>query len=182
MKQVLFIHSAGPQGEGEGSFGLLRYLVDELGSEFQVVAPEMPDPDDPQYATWKKKLKEEIASLDDGAVLVGHSLGGSVLFKFLSEEELGKSFAKLIAIAAPFWGSNSNWKVENFTLPEDFVSRSSLLPAVVLLHSIGDDIVPFDHLEKYMNHIPSATARQLSGNDHVFQNGLKELAEEIRKA
>ncbi|WP_185960059.1 alpha/beta hydrolase [Planococcus soli] len=181
MKQVLFIHSAGPQGEREGSTGLLRYLEDELGSGFQVIAPKMPNPEDPQYATWKVKLKEEIAALDDGAVLVGHSIGGSALFKFLSEEELGKSFAKVITIAAPFWGINSDWELENFTLAENFVSRSSLLPDVVLFHSIGDDIVPFNHMGKYMENIPNATVRQLTGSDHVFQDGLEELVEEIRK-
>ncbi|MDQ0428700.1 putative alpha/beta hydrolase family esterase [Planomicrobium stackebrandtii] len=181
MKQVLFIHSAGPQGEQEGSTGLLRYLKDELGSTFQVIAPKMPDPEDPQYARWKQKLKEEIASLEDGSVLVGHSIGGSALFKFLSEEELGKSFAKLITIAAPLWGINADWEIENFTLAEDFISRSSLLPNVVLFHSIGDDIVPFNHMEKYMENIPKATVRQLPGSDHVFQDGLEELVEEIRK-
>lgn len=181
MKQVLFIHSAGTQEEGEGSSGLVKYLEAELSTSFQVIAPKMPEPEDPQYDRWKKALKEEITSLDDGAVLVGHSIGGSVLFKFLTEEELGKSFSKLITVAAPFWGSDSEWKVESFALPEDFVSRSSLLPHVVLLHSIDDDVVPFDHLEKYMENIPSATVRQLSGNDHVFQEGLAELVEEIRR-
>lgn len=181
MKQVLFIHSAGPQGDREGSAGLLRYLKAELGSGFQVIAPKMPDPEDPQYAAWKVKLKEEIAALDDGAVLVGHSIGGSALFKFLSEEELGKSFAKVITIAAPFWGINSDWELENFTLAENFVSRSSLLPDVVLFHSIDDDTVPYNHLEKYLENIPSATVRQLPGSDHVFQEGLEELVAEIRK-
>ncbi|MBT2569650.1 alpha/beta hydrolase [Planococcus sp. ISL-110] len=181
MKQVLFIHSAGPQEEGQGSAGLLQYLEEELGSAFQVIAPKMPDPEDPQYVEWKNKLKEEIASLDDGAVLVGHSIGGSALLKFLSEEELGKSFAKLITIAAPFWGIDKDWELEDFTLAEDFVSRNSLLPDVVLFHSIGDDIVPYKHLEKYMENLPSAKVRQLSGSDHIFQEGLAEAAEEIRR-
>lgn len=76
MKQVLFIHSAGPQGEGQGSTGLLQYLERELGSAFQVIAPNMPGPEDPQYPAWKEKLTEELVHLEDGAVLVGHSIGG----------------------------------------------------------------------------------------------------------
>lgn len=180
-QQVLFIHSAGPQGAQEGSTGLVQYLENELGADFQVIAPRMPDPEDPKYAKWKKTLNEEIAGLDDGAILVGHSLGGSVLLKFLSEVELGKKFAKLITIAAPFWGIDGEWQSADFTFTENFVSRSSLLPQVVLLHSIGDDIVPFKHMEKYMENLPGATVRQLAGNDHIFQDGLPELAEEIRK-
>lgn len=181
MKQVLFIHSAGPQGEQQGSGGLLQYLKEELGPAFQVIAPKMPDPEDPQYTQWKKKLKEEIASLDDGAVLVGHSIGGSALLKFLSEEELGKSFSKLITIAAPFWGIDEGWKLDGFTLAEDFASRSSLLPDVVFFHSIDDEIVPYKHMEKYMENLPSAKGRQISGSDHIFQEGLAEAAEEIQR-
>src|SRR5690606_41066011 len=181
VQQVLFIHSAGPQGEQEGSGGLVQYLRNELGAAYEVRAPAMPNPEDPKYENWKKRLKEEIASLDDGAVLVGHSIGGSALLKFLSEEELGKSFAKLISVAAPFWGIDEEWKLEEFTLAEDFVSRNSLLPDVVLFHSIGDETVPFKHLEKYKENLPSATVKELSGSDHVFQNGLEELKEEVRK-
>ncbi|WP_394120154.1 alpha/beta hydrolase [Planococcus donghaensis] len=180
-QQILFIHSAGPQGEEQGSAGLVKYLQDELESAYEVHAPKMPNPEDPQYAPWKDVLKKEIAALDDGAVLVGHSIGGSALLKFLSEEELGKSFAKVITIAAPFWGIDADWQLEDFTLAEDFVSRNSLLPDVVLFHSTDDEIVPFKHLEKYKENLPSATVKELSGSDHVFQNGLKELKEEIRK-
>lgn len=180
-QQVLFIHSAGPQGKHQGSSGLLEYLENELGSAFQVIAPQMPAPEDPKYTQWKKLLNEEIAGLDDGTILVGHSLGGSVLLKFLSEVELENTFAKVITIAAPFWGINDEWQLEDFALAENFVSRSSVLPQVVLLHSIGDEIVPFEHLEKYMDNLPGATVRQLAGSDHIFQDGLPELAEEIRK-
>ncbi|MBD8015975.1 alpha/beta hydrolase [Microbacterium sp. APC 3898] len=181
VQQVLFIHSAGPQGEQEGSWGLVHYLRNELGTAYEVRAPAMPNPEDPKYENWKKRLKEEIASLGDGAVLVGHSIGGSALLKFLSEEEMGKSFAKLISVAAPFWGKDEDWQLEDFTLAEDFVSRNSLLPDVVLFHSIGDDTVPFKHLEKYMENLPSATIKQIPGNDHVFQEGLQELVDEIRR-
>ena len=180
MQQVLFIHSAGPQGENQGSTGLQQYLEGELGSAYQMIAPKMPNPEDPQYAEWKKVLKKEIASLEDGAVLVGHSIGGTALLKFLSEEELGKSFAKVITVGSPFWSIDADWEKEDFALADDFVSRNSLLPQVVLFHSIKDEIVPFSHLEKYMENMPSATVKQLAGNEHVFREGLKELADEIR--
>lgn len=181
MKQVLFIHSAGPQGEHEGSTGLLQYLEEQLESDFQVIAPKMPDPDDPHYLPWKDVLKKEIEALDDGAILAGHSIGGSVLFKFLSEEPPEKPFAKVITIAAPFWGINSQWTIEDFMLEENFGSHHSQLPEVVLFHSIGDAIVPFNHSEKYLEKLPEAVLKELSGSDHLFMEGLKELAEEIRK-
>lgn len=180
-QQVLFIHSAGPQGEQQGSSGLLQFLKKELGTAYQVIAPEMPEPEDPKYKEWREVLIEELAALEDGSILVGHSIGGSALLKFLSEEELGRSFSKVIAIAAPFWGIDEDWQLEDFQLADDFSTRNSLLPDVVLLHSIGDDIVPFSHLQKYMENLPNATVKQLPGNDHIFQEGLAEATDEIRK-
>lgn len=179
-QQILFIHSAGPQGEQQGSSGLLQYLENELGPAYQVIAPEMPEPEDPKYKEWREVLKNELAALEDGSVLVGHSIGGSALLKFLSEEELGKSFSKVITIAAPFWGIDEDWQLEDFNLMDDFSSRNSLLPDVILFHSIGDDIVPFTHLQKYMENLPNATVKQLPGNDHIFQAGLAEVVHEIR--
>ncbi|ANU11833.1 hypothetical protein A1A1_08209 [Planococcus antarcticus DSM 14505] len=99
-----------------------------------------------------------------------------------TEEKLGNSSAKVVTISAPFWGIISDWEIENFELAEDFVSRSSLLPDVVLFHSIGGDKLPFNHLEKYMENLSSATVRQIFRSHHVFQEGLKELAVEIREA
>ncbi|MCM3611799.1 alpha/beta hydrolase [Planococcus sp. MERTA32b] len=180
-KQVLFIHSGGPQGDQQGSSGLLRHLKNELGPGYEVSAPRMPDPENPKYSEWRNVLKEELAALEDGSILIGHSIGGSALFKILSEEELGKTFEKVISIAAPFWGMNEEWQLEDFHLVEDFSSRSSLLPDVVLFHSIGDDIVPFEHMERYMENLPKATVRQIPGNDHIFLDGLPDLADEIRK-
>ncbi|MEZ0482869.1 alpha/beta hydrolase [Planococcus sp. SSTMD024] len=181
MRQVLFIHSAGPQGEQEGSSGLLQYLREQLDAEFQVIAPKMPDPDDPHYRPWKHALQKEIASLDDGAIVVTHSLGGSVLFKFLSEEAPEKPFAKIITVAAPYWESNSQWAVEEFLLEENFGCHMPPLPEIVLFHSAGDPIVPFSHSQKYSKKLSNATLRKLPGNDHLFPNGISELVSEIRK-
>ncbi|RNF39009.1 alpha/beta hydrolase [Planococcus salinus] len=179
-KQALFIHSAGPQGKGEGSTGLLEYLQKELGDDLEWIAPQMPNPENPAYAEWQEQLRKEIGLLDDGAILVGHSIGGSALLKFLSEEELGKKFTALFTVAAPYWGINDDWKKEDFTLAENFTSRNSLLPKLVMYHSAGDPVVPFSHVERYAKELPSADIRKLEGGDHLFLDGLPELVEEIR--
>ena len=44
-KQILFIHGAGNQHKPEGSGKLVAYLRQQLGSDYQVLAPDMPDPD-----------------------------------------------------------------------------------------------------------------------------------------
>lgn len=120
-KQVLFVHSAGPQNAHEGSDAFKASLVQQLSNDYQWVAPPMPFPEDPTYAQWKSVLDESFASLNDDVILIGHSLGGSVLLKYLSEETCHVSISTLCLIASPFWGVDQ-WRRKDFVLAEDFES------------------------------------------------------------
>ena len=80
-RQVLFV-----QGGGEGVHDnldgkLVASLNSELGPNYEIRYPRMPKEDDPSYGTWKAALEKELAALDDGAFLVGHSLGGTMLIQ-----------------------------------------------------------------------------------------------------
>lgn len=90
-KKILFIHSAGPQGRKEGSDFLLSHLKHSL-KDYWLAHPQMPDPDNPHYLSWKGCIEKELKALADDSILVGHSLGGSVLVKYLSEANSGKRF------------------------------------------------------------------------------------------
>jgi hypothetical protein len=46
---VLFIQGAGSMHEPEGSGRLAAYLARELGTDYRLIAPEMPNADDPHY-------------------------------------------------------------------------------------------------------------------------------------
>jgi predicted alpha/beta hydrolase family esterase len=100
-KQILFIHSAGPQGRGQGSSGLIQFLEKELGDVFDFIHPDMPDPENPTYKEWRSRLRLEFSGLRKDAILVGHSIGGSALLKFLSEEFVDGPFSGLFLVAAP---------------------------------------------------------------------------------
>lgn len=87
-KHVLFIHSAGAQDNHRGSSGLATYLYNALGDEYHLLNPKMPNPENPEYMLWKAQLDKEFAVLDGEALLIGHSLGGSVLLKYLSDNTI----------------------------------------------------------------------------------------------
>jgi hypothetical protein len=63
-------------------------LRDELGNSYDFHSPKMPNEDSPEYEVWKDRIKKDLAAMDGEVILVGHSLGASVLLKFLSEEEV----------------------------------------------------------------------------------------------
>jgi uncharacterized protein len=177
-RQILFAHSAGPQGDREGSGPLVASLRRTLGSRYDLRYPIMPDPDDPAYAPWQERLENELAALDDDVILVGHSLGGSVLLKSLSERKPRRRIAGMFLVATPFWGA----ELDEFVLREDFAARLPRIPRVVLYHSRDDDEVPFAHLGRYARALPRATVRELDGYGHLFETGCRELVDDIVEA
>jgi predicted alpha/beta hydrolase family esterase len=113
------------------------------------------------------------------AILVGHSLGGSVLLKYLSEEGAPISAAGLFLVAAPYWGAEG-WKVDDFALDSEFASRLPRSLEIFLYHSREDPEVPFAHAAIYAARLSQATFRAIGGSEHEFKDGLRELADDIK--
>jgi predicted alpha/beta hydrolase family esterase len=141
---VLFIQGAGGMHQPEGSGRLAAYLARELGSGYRVIAPEMPDADNPHYEPWRDQIEQELEAVDEAVILVGHSFGGSVLLKYLAEGSYRQPVRGLFLISVPNWGPDG-WAYEEFAVPDDVGSR---LPAskIFLYHSRDDPEVPFAHL------------------------------------
>lgn len=178
-KQILFIHSAGPQEAGEGSNGLVNYLLNELGNEYEIHHPLMPDPENPRYHAWKTKLGTKLSSLRNEVILIGHSLGGSVILKFLSEEKYSNSIKGLFLISTPYW-KKKNWEIDEYVLDKDFAKKLTGLPHLFLYHSKEDEWVPFSHMQSYAKKLPNAVVRVLEGQEHEFSYGFPQLIEDIR--
>jgi uncharacterized protein len=179
-KPVLFIH-----GAGEGAFeedGLLAAsLQNALGLAYDVHYPKMPEEDSATYADWKSLIEQELATLDDEVILVGHSVGGSVLLKYLSEQTLDKSIPALFLLATPYWGADKFWTWEEARLPEDLAEKLAGIPRIFLYHSRDDNTVPFAHLALYAAKLPQAIIREFDGRGHQFGNDLSEVAEDITR-
>ena len=173
------MHSSGPQGPGEGSEPLVGRLREELGAEYEVQFPIMPDTEtDPHYEPWRERLEAELASLEGKVIIMGHSLGGSVALKYLGEGGLD-GVAGLVIAEAPFWGS-TGWERE-WALPEGWPPEGAELPPIHLFHSRDDEEVPFAHLDRYAERLPEATARPLDGCGHLLDRGdISEVVAAIR--
>ncbi|MBK8902696.1 MAG: alpha/beta fold hydrolase [Anaerolineaceae bacterium] len=180
-KQVLFI-----QGAGAGAYDedekLVESLRSALGDVYEVLYPQMPDESDPDYESWKGQIKKELAGLEGEVILIGHSLGGSFLLKYLAEEKVERTVVGIFLIATPYWGGDG-WQYEGYeqiTLPEGFASKLPRGAPIFLFHSRDDEIVPFAHLALYAEKLPQATVREFDGCGHQFNNDLSEVAEDIK--
>ncbi|MDR6225072.1 alpha/beta hydrolase [Desmospora profundinema] len=181
-KNALFIHSAGPQEGLQGSSGLAASLQEAIGAEYNLFHPQMPHPETPTYKRWKRQLEKECVALNGEVILIGHSLGGSVLLKFLSEGGARHlTISGLFMIAAPYWGKGPDWQNDEYTLRENFVLRLPSISHLFLYHSRGDTIVPLAHQRYYQKQLPQATSRILHGEDHLFPNGIPELVADMKR-
>ncbi|NAP00819.1 alpha/beta hydrolase [Halomonas sp. MG34] len=154
----------------------------ECANTHNIIQPAMPAPLDPSYAEWKKEIRRTLDLVEGEVTLIGHSLGGSVLLKYLAEEEVNIPFNKLISIAAPFWGVNKGWQRKDFILKSNISGEIPYVPNIFFLHSKLDPIVPIEHMQRYLKHFPQAKFIELEGDAHLFMDGLPKLVEVLKEA
>ena len=178
IKQVLFI-----QGAGEGAYGedeaLAENLRQQLGRDYDVRYPRMPNEADPDDEAWGKVITDEIADMGDDAILVAHSAGAVTLTLILARGLLTQKIAGVFLIGAPFFG-DGGWRVEGFEIPKDFGKRLPDAP-LFLYHGTGDETAPIAHLDLYARAIPHAVVRRLEGRNHQLNDDLSEVADDIKR-
>ena len=175
---VLFVQGGGKGAHDEDAM-LAASLQRALGGDYKVHFPRMPDEDDPDVRTWKQAISDELSRLGEKPVLVGHSVGGSMLLKYLSEEEVSKPLGGLFLLAAPSWDKDK-WNFADLKLPRDIDKRLASIPRIFLYHSRDDATVPFGHLALHAARLPKATVREVEGRGHQFGNDLSDVARDIR--
>ena len=177
-RQVLFVQGAGEGTYDEWDNKLVSSLEGLLGSNYEIRYPRMPDEHNPSYPRWKAVLDNEFARLDDGAFLVGHSVGATVLVHALADTQLQRKPDGIFLIAPPYIG-RGGWPSDDIE-PRDDIGKA--LPTgvpVYLYHGSKDDTVPSAHIERYAQAIPQALVRRIEGRDHQFDDNLTEIASDI---
>jgi pimeloyl-ACP methyl ester carboxylesterase len=180
-RQILFIQGGGEGAHDEWDDRLVDSLRRELGDGYEVCYPRMPDEDDPSYATWGATIRRELTLLDDGAVVVGHSVGGTILVNTLAEHPPERKLAAIVLIAAPFVGAGG-WPGDEFELPHDLGARLPEGVPVDVFHGLQDETAPPSHAGLYAGVVPQARVHRLAGRDHQLNDDLTEVAKVIAAA
>jgi predicted alpha/beta hydrolase family esterase len=178
-RQILFVQGAGEGVHDYWDSKLVASLERELGETYAVSYPRMPGEDDPSYSAWKAALTAEFDSLEDGAILVGHSVGGTILIHVLAEQPQKLRFGGLFVIAAPFIGEGG-WSSNHIDDRKDFSERFPPSVPVYLYHGGDDAEVPTAHVHLYAKAVPHAVIRTLERRDHQLNNDLSDVARDIR--
>lgn len=178
---ILFLQGGGT-GAYEADRALAGSLEHALGAGWEVQYPQMPDEENCPYPGWQAEIDVRLASITGPVALVGHSIGGSVLLKYLCDRPSPPSLIGLFVVAAPCWGADPSWRWEEMTLPADAAARLAGDWPLFLYHSRDDEVVPFPHLALYAARLPRATLREHDGRGHQFGEELADVAADIVRA
>lgn len=184
-QHILFIHGAG-EGAYDADKKLAASLQQSLGAGYEVHCPAMPNEDDAPYDQWTHKIEADLAEMPAPAILVGHSLGGSVIAKWMSElarEKLSASAIRgVYLISTPFWGGDG-WTYEGYETLEMADGLADKLPenvSIALYHARDDETVPFEHLALFAHVLPQARVHEVDEGGHQFNDDLSVVVQDIK--
>lgn len=154
------------------------WLADEL-SGVDVLYPSFPNTSNAQYDEWKIYFEKLQKHFGDEVTLVGYSLGGMFLSKYLAEKSLVRKVKKILLVA-PGYDDDTNEELGSFRV----TSASQVADnadEVHLFHSKDDFVAPFAEMAKYQRDIPTAIPHVFEDRNHFFQPTFPELLEIIKK-
>jgi predicted alpha/beta hydrolase family esterase len=180
-RQLLFVQGGGGENaHDDWDRKLVESLGQELGPGYEIRYPRMPDEDDPKFAAWSVALLTELAGLDDGAILVAHSIGATILVHALAQNPPARPPTGIFLVSMPFIGAGG-WPSDEIEADPDLGAKLPAQSPVYLYQGDADETVPAGHLDLNAKAIPEAVVRRLPGRDHQLNNDLSEVAADIRK-
>ncbi|WP_414043845.1 serine aminopeptidase domain-containing protein [Macrococcus sp. EM39E] len=172
MKHIVFVHSAGVQSVSTGSNPLIRKTKDNIG-ECTWHASVYPRDAGQIYDNWVKVFIKSLneVPINEPVILVGHSFGGTVITKYLTENKVEHQIEKVVMIGSPFFGCD-----DKFSDPQNVII-SELKTAVPMYHiqSVDDDRVDINHQTCWKKAFPEIQLITENTGKHEFHNGIDAL-------
>jgi predicted alpha/beta hydrolase family esterase len=132
------------------------------------------------YEEWKIWFEKHVPYLSDDLVLIGHSMGGIFLAKYLSENNFPRRIKATFLVAAPFDDEDAEDTVGDFALSGSLANFKKQAGKIFLYQSKDDTVVPYADLLKYKKELPGVVERVFEDRGHFTQEELPEIVEDIR--
>ena len=158
-----------------------KHALRERLAPMQVFAPDMPSKYNAHYAEWSLWFEKVIPFLRDDVVLIGHSLGGTFVAKYLSENTLPVSIKATFLVAAPSADNLPDYTLASFSLPPSLEGLKQQGGTIHLYQSADDPVVPYTDVEHFRTQLPEALFHSFQDRGHFLQEEFPELIEEITK-
>ncbi len=129
--------------------------------------PEMPVPYNPEYKAWKEML--ERFPLDEETILVGHSCGGGLILRYLSENDVKVGKVVLVAPWIDLDRTLDNGMFD-FTLNENLVTRTK---GITIFNSTNDIKEVQKSVEKIMITVKDIKLVEFQNYGHFCLSDMK---------
>lgn len=163
--------------------GWKSWLAAGLSDTHDVTRIPMPDTLNADYDAWKIIFEKFLDEVDTNLpmTIVGHSLGGIFLAKYLGENKFPVKI-KQLHLVAPVW-SHPDSEIQNtgnFSFhPINLAKIPSQCEKIFIWSSEDDEIVNFEDGEKYAEALPMADFRVFKNRGHFLGSHFVELFSEI---
>jgi uncharacterized protein len=190
--QIVFVHGGDSFATREEFYAAIRnwtydpykperkrlrdWLAAELADTHELIAPAMPCKQNADYVAWCIWFEKVTPYLRDGVVLIGHSLGGGFLLRYLTEYHLPVTVAQL-HLVAPCIDQVPEFGIE-FATWSGFATAPK---ATNLWHSTDDTIVPIAQSEQFKTIYPEAELHTLTDRFHFLTETFPKLLNELKK-
>lgn len=146
------------------------YLDRKISKEFNVIKARMPLQDFAKYNEWKITFERYLPFLKRNDIIIGESLGGIFLAKYLSENKLPKKILSVYLVCPPFDNSLTGEDlVGGFILKSDISLLEEQSQNLYLLFSEDDDVVPASHAEKFRKKLNDAEIKIYNDKNGHFR-------------
>ncbi len=152
----------------------------ETLTNFEVLLPSMPNNANAKYSEWETYFSKIVPLLRADAILIGHSLGGIFLAKYLSEHADSLHFAKVVFISAPY-DDEASESLGSFRLSNEIKNLPNTATDFYIFHSHDDVVVPVAEAAKYAHLLPEAVVTLFDDRGHINTPTFPELIEVIKK-
>jgi uncharacterized protein len=164
----------------------LRYKLDwkeslaqDLGNEYDVFTPKMPNASNAQYDEWKIWFENILPRMHKNIILIGHSLGGAFLTRYLSENKVSNNIKALFLIAAPCEAIGDEEYLGDFEVPKNNKPLSLQSNQIILFHSSDDKVVPVEQSKKLHALVKGSRLKILHNYGHINTEHFPELVDDI---
>lgn len=158
-----------------------RELQKDLGDDWEVIYPDMPAKWNVKYLEWKLWFEKFLPHLRDDVILLGNSLGGIFLSKYLSENDFPVKIKAVFLVAPPFDEKDCDYSLGDFVLSASLKKFEDQCDKIFIYFSKDDPVVPFADLEKYMKALPSAKKVVFEDKGHFNLEEFPEIVEKIKE-
>lgn len=154
-------------------------LGEDLGSDYDVFVPRMPNSQNAEFEAWKKWFERMMELMDDNIILIGHSLGGIFLAKYLAKNDPPKEVKATMLVAAPY-DDESVESLTDFKIDLSLEKFAKVAGKIYLIQSEDDPVVRFTELAKYQSALPHAQSITFTDKLHFFDQHFPELVDLIK--